>query len=456
MATVVEHFTATLSQPRAREITTQRPQRVILGIESAEAARDVEVLGPRITFGSHQRNTVFIEDEAVSRVHCEIHLTDATIVLRDLGSKNGTWVGGSLKIHEIDLSPGSSFSMGSTTIMLRRVETVDVAISTHGRFGHLHGCSSQMSALFAAFERLSPLPIDVLLTGRTGTGKELAARSIHEASGRVGPFVIVDCAGANHEVLEGELFGTRDTDASDAGLLSSSRGGTLFLDEVGELPLDVQSKLLRALDKHEVRPSGQIDYENLDLRVISSTRHDLLDLIGRGEFRDDLYFRLAEVRFDMPSLGERGSADISMLADVLLSDNDLGRDRSPSLDKSAHSVLVEYSWPGNVRQLRNVVRQAALSAKGGTVGAGDLPRLDALSGTRPSSTTIEGVRLEDVELVLRSPWEEARRGFERIYVSRILELSKGNQSEAARRAGMSRSSFRELAKRVWAGGDQAC
>ena len=444
MDDAMDRLTATLSQLRPREITSRRPGRITLRVATPDAARDVEFVGPRVTIGAHLANAISLEDDTTSGVHCELCLTDDGAILRDLGSKNGTWLAGGVRVHEVLLPPGGSFIVGNTSITLHRIDAIDVAVSTSGRFGRLHGHGTKMGELFSMLERLASLPVDVLLTGEFGTGKEFAAREIHDRAKRSGPFVVVDCATLDESTVDVDLFG-REGDHS--GFLMEAQGGTLFLREIGELSLELQPKLLRALDRHEFRRPGDVSYTRLDARVIASTQHDLVRMVGEGRFRDDLYFGLAEVMVEMPPLRARGSADISMLADLFLEELAREQERVLRFTKSAHDVLVRYPWPGNVRQLHNVVRYVSIWSESHEIGAEALPPMIETTPSTSHETGVGDLPLLEIEQMLQATWNDARRKLEKIYATRLLKITSGNQSEAARRAGMSRSAFRELAKR---------
>jgi DNA-binding NtrC family response regulator len=457
MSTAKDRYTATLGVLRPREVPGQRPGRIALQLATAGARRDVVIDEPHVTIGAHEQNAVMLEDDAVSRVHCELRLADDRVLLRDLGSKNGTWIGG-VRVHEVGLPPEGSFSVGGCTITLRGVDAIEVPLSTAERFGRLYGHGSKMGELFSRLERLAAVEIDVLLIGETGTGKELIARGIHESSDRrAGPFVVVDCTNLNEGIVESTLFGHRKgtfTGAvSDrAGLLEDANGGTLFFDELGELQLGLQAKLLRALEERETRRVGETTYRPFDARVIAATKRDLLRMVGQERFRDDLYFRLAQVTLNVPPLRERGSAEITFLADLFLAHFAEDRDCSLRFEEAAYSKLTSHSWPGNVRELRNAVRNAVVTAQGPAITHEDIPPLDASSSMdsprQAQLAGLDGLPLDRLLEAMAGQWSDARRLFEKIYISRILEVAGGNQSEAARLAGMSRSAFRDLVKRT--------
>jgi DNA-binding NtrC family response regulator len=451
MPSAKDRYTATLHELRAKEIMDRRPGVVALRITDAAGQRDAIVQGPRITAGAHAHNGVVLRGEAVSSVHFELELADGGAVLRDLGSKNGTWIGGHSRVREAWLEPGATFTVGGSSIALVGIDPVEIPVSTQGRFGELHGGGTKMGELFAKLERLAAIALDVLVVGETGTGKELVAKGLHALSDRRrGPFIVLDCTNLNEGIAESILFGHKKGAFTGAledqpGLLEQADGGTLFIDEIGELPAPLQPKLLRALEEHETRRVGESHYRKFDARMVAATNRDLLRMVGDGRFRDDLYFRLAQMKLEIPPLRERGKGDITLLADVFLDRFAGERGASLRFDPETYAALTAYAWPGNVRELRNVIRYGAMWAQGDCVMPTDLPPLShATSESTPPAST----RTSELEEALLLPIADAKLAFERVYVARILAETGGNQSEAARRIGMSRSAFRELLKRV--------
>jgi DNA-binding NtrC family response regulator len=451
MHSAKDRYTATLHQLRAKEIIDRRPGLVALRITDADGQHDVVVTGPRVTAGAHPHNAVVLRGDAVSSVHFELELADGGATLRDLGSKNGTWIAGHARVREAWIEPGGTFTAGGSSITLVGIDPVEVPVSTVGRFGELHGAGTKMGELFAKLERLAAIPLDVLVVGETGTGKELVAKGLHTLSERsAGPFIVLDCTNLNEGIAESTLFGHRKGAFTGAledqpGLLERADGGTLFIDEIGELPPPLQPKLLRALEEHETRRVGESHYRKFNARIVAATNRDLLRMVGEGSFRDDLYFRLAQMQLEIPPLRERGKGDVTLLADVFLDRFAVERGATLRFAADTYAALTAYPWPGNVRELRNVVRYAAMWAQGDCVTPNDLPPLrHGPSESRPPTAT----RAAELEEALLLPIADAKLAFERVYVTRILAETGGNQSEAARRIGMSRSAFRELLKRV--------
>jgi len=295
--------------------------------------------------------------------------------------------------------------------------------------------SSAMEDLLAQARRVAASDASVCLYGASGTGKELLARAIHRASPRAeGPFVAVNCGAIPEGLLESELFGHKKGSFTGAiadrrGLFQAAQGGTLFLDEIGDMPLPLQVKLLRALEERKVRPVGTHESLAVDVRVIAATHRKLEERIASGEFREDLYYRLSVVKLYIPALAERRE-DIPLLANEFLSRLGSRYRRGPlAFSPQALELLVSASWPGNVRQLLNVVEQAV-----------------ALAATEiiPESLVRQAL---DAGASALTPLDEARRAFERDYLVRILKITGGNVTKAARLAGRNRTEFYRLLER---------
>ena len=252
------------------------------------------VITGRTTIGSAPGTQVRVADREVSRLHAELEPTDRGTWVRDLGSRNGTFVD-NLQVAAALLPDGAHIRVGGTEVVLRYpAEATPVELWPHDRFGGLIGASSPMRELFAQMSRVANADAPVLILGETGTGKELAARAIHDASARAaGPFVIVDCAALASSLIEGELFG--HTRGAFTGAVTTRQGrfelahrGTLFLDEIGDLPLDLQTKLLRVLQEGTFERLGSSQPQKVDVRIIAATHRDLRRMIGEGTFREDL------------------------------------------------------------------------------------------------------------------------------------------------------------------------
>jgi len=388
-----------------------------------------------VVLGRADGATVPVQDPEVSAMHCELRAIDDGILLRDLGSTNGTFAG-VLKVREALITSRMEIVLGTTRVVIEpSAEARKVDVGYTDRFGPLVGRSPKMRRVFGVLERIAATPLSVLILGETGTGKELIAKAIHEASPRKGKaFVVVDCGAIPATLAESLLFGhekgsfTGATDRRDGALLDAD-GGTLFLDELGELPIDLQPKLLRALSEKQVKRVGGSSFEPIDVRVLAATRRDLSAEMNAGRFRSDLFFRIAQVRIELPPLRER-HADIPLLIE----------DVCTRAGKAAHARAVAqwveqrmaaHDWPGNVRELVNVASVAAELAD--TPGAID----DVLTLTRePAEPARHAV----------TAFSEAKRAalltFERDYFTNLAASAAGNVSEMARQSGMERHHIR--------------
>lgn len=307
------------------------------------------------------------------------------------------------------------------------------------------GESPPMRQVYSVIERIAASAVDVLVTGETGTGKELVARAIHRLSRRAqGPFVPVDCGAIPDALLESELFGHErgaftGADARRIGLVEFADGGTLFLDEVGELPLPLQAKLLRVLQERRVRRVGARQENAVDVRVVAATARGIDTMVERGEFRRDLYYRINVVRIDLPPLRERGD-DIGLLAEAFANRaaQEMGR-AALGLSPDAYQVLRGYAWPGNVRELQNVVRRAVAMTRGKLAGVEDLP--DEIIAAAGRGNDAEGV----VFGFFAQRAEHVAR-FERQYLTDLLTRHLGDVSAAAREARLPRGTLYRLMK----------
>jgi DNA-binding NtrC family response regulator len=372
-----------------------------------------------VSVGTHEKNDLQLTDPAVSRSHFTVEARPDGFRLRDLGSTNGTFVSG-VRVADGALPAGAEIEAGESVIRLvEKGGVVELALHRGDRFGSLIGRSPAMRQLFALLDRAARTDGTILILGETGTGKDLAAEAIHVASPRAGgPFVVVDCGAIPASLMESELFGHErgaftGAVARRVGAFESADGGTLFLDEIGELPLDLQPKLLRALEKRTVKPVGGETTRQLDLRVVAATHRDLRREVNRGTFREDLFFRLSVIPVRMPPLRERAD-DALLLAETFFRDLLPEQPLPPSLRERVRS----YDWPGNVRELRNAVEHAA--------ALGDL----VVDKAAPVSR--DGI----------APFKEAKRQviehFEKPYLEKLMAASNGNVSAAARLAGLDR------------------
>ncbi|MBI4860626.1 MAG: sigma-54-dependent Fis family transcriptional regulator, partial [Candidatus Riflebacteria bacterium] len=338
---------------------------------------------------------------------------------------------------EAFLVPGCRVQAGATTFLVELIQA-ELPVLDHpdAEFHGLIGRSRAMSELFAYLRTLSPTTLAAVICGETGSGKELVARALHTAGPRSkGPFVVFDCGAVDPSLTSATLFGHAAGAFTGAvgtrkGAFVSAHQGTLFLDEIGELPLELQPRLLRALERREVQPLGSDSWVPADVRVVCATHRDLESMVKAGKFRQDLLYRLAGITLVIPPLRERRD-DIALLAGHFL------RQSRPelTLEPEALEALGRHDWPGNVRELRNVIERAAALATGPALGASDIVLTPIRPGGEPAPPAVAvtpDASLERVEL-------EAIR--------RALRESRGNKSEAARVLGIARKTLREKMKR---------
>jgi DNA-binding NtrC family response regulator len=394
----------------------------------------------RLQIGSHPLNEVEVRDRTVSRFHCEVFVDrDGRAWVKDLGSRNGTRVNG-VRVREAELQEGMVLRVGQLELVFTPLaERNELPVAPVTSFGTLVGSSVPLRTAFAQLAKAAAKDVTVLLTGESGTGKSEAAELLHEQSGRAAkPLRVVDCAAVPANLLESELFGHERGAFTGAiqrrvGVFEEAEGGTVFLDEVGELPLDLQPKLLRVLEAREVRRLGANRYLPVDVRVVAATNRDLRAEVNVGRFRPDLYFRLAVLTVRLPPLRER-PGDIPLIAKQLLGRLTLDEETRRALAEPAFLSRLQLSpWPGNVRELRNhLERCAALQ--------------EAL---QPASEDPSPQHLDALDVSI--PFSEARRRlldtFEQGYVRALLDRHDGNVSRAAATAGVDRAHLHRIMRR---------
>ncbi|TYO99333.1 DNA-binding NtrC family response regulator [Geothermobacter ehrlichii] len=321
----------------------------------------------------------------------------------------------------------------------RKVQLLDAEIARSRPSTDILGDSPPMRELKDLLGRVAPLDTSVLITGESGTGKELAARALHRLSGRQGTFVAVNCAALPETLLESELFGHRRgafTDARESrpGLFLEADGGTLLLDEIGEMPLALQPKLLRAIEEKRIRPVGGGREISVDVRILTATHQDLEEAVAAGRFREDLLYRLNVISIELPPLRDRGN-DILLLAQSFCSEfaDRMGKPVK-GLSEPAAARLLAYDWPGNIRELRNVIERAVALTRHDRLTPDDFPpRLQQDTHHR-----------QVPELAADTPLLPLAE-VERRYIERVLESCGGNRTVAARILGIDRKTlYRKL------------
>jgi len=375
--------------------------------------------------GSSPDSDLVVDDATVSRQHLELVLDTRGVALTDMHSHNGTYYLGQ-RVERMSLSLGSHVKIGRVTLAIDADE-LDARGGYPGQsYGRLLGRSAPMRALFSRMLRLEGSLVPVLVEGESGVGKELVARALHDRSKVAsGPFMAINCGALPRELVLSELFGHKRgafTGAHEArrGAFEEADGGTLFLDEIGELPLDVQPTLLRALETNEIRPVGSNESRRVQVRVVAATNRDLGEEVAQGRFRADLFYRLAVVRLAVPSLRDRAD-DVLLIADHFASSIGL------ALPADVRERVAARAYPGNVRELRNVVLSYA--------ALGEVPAAESREGN------LEGALVDFMDV--RRPYAELKNAlldrFTAAYLRALLAETSGNQSQAARIAGLDRS-----------------
>jgi transcriptional regulator with GAF, ATPase, and Fis domain len=395
----------------------------------------------------------------VSRYHCKIVQEDTGYVLVDLGSTNGTFIN-RVRIREAYLKPGCTVGLGNTEVKFHSAdEKVEIVPSRKEKLGKMVGRHVKMRELYAVLEKIAPTATTVVIEGETGTGKEVVARTIHELSPRSsGPIMVFDCGAVPDNLIESELFGHEKGSFTGAimtrqGLFEMAHGGTLFLDELGELPLDLQPKLLRALEQREIRRVGSNKPIKVDVRIIAATNRNLEDEVRAGRFRQDLFYRLSVVRVFLPPLRERAE-DIPFLIkhflDAGYNKRNDGAPKITGVSRAAMDLLQAYKWPGNVRELVNTVERAVSFAEGELIEPRDLPetvRGEEAAPRRPTGNSQPMQVMADADSTFKDAKERWVSSFERDYIVEKLKKNNGNISHAAREADIDRKYFRKLMKK---------
>ncbi len=406
--------------------STVRIERATLMVtEGPDAGQSTVLEEGVLTLGTHSDCNLCLTDPTVSRNHADISRTSQGFLLQDLGSTNGTFMDG-VRVDRAYLKPASDITLGKTTLRFQlSSETIDPKAGKIKEFGDMVGQSGPMREAFSLLSKLAGHDVTVLIEGETGTGKELAARALHEKGSRAkGPFVVFDCSTVPSELMESELFGHRKgafTGATDdrTGAVEQADGGTLFLDEIGELPLTLQPKLLRLLDRREFKRLGTDEGRQSNIRFVAATNRDLQQKVMEGTFRQDLFFRVSAARIKLPPLRERPE-DIGPLSAHFLAEIASRSGRKVGLDREVEAALKGHSWPGNVRELKNILETAAALVSGETIGPGDLPPMQGAppDGQAGSMRDAEAQAIRDA-----------------------LEKAGGNKRKAARLLGIAPSTL---------------
>jgi transcriptional regulator with GAF, ATPase, and Fis domain len=417
--------------------------------EGVDAGKNVTIDGTKplpLYIGQGPSCELRLTDRLVSRRHLALDLVDRKLRITDVGSKNGTQANG-LIVLDAFLRGGEAIKIGETTLAVELVApatAVEVAEDTS--FGSVFGASTEMRRLYPTCARLAATDVTILVEGETGTGKELLAESLHAASARAdAPFIVFDCSTAAPSLLESDLFGHEKgafTGATGArrGVFEQAHGGTLFIDEIGDLDLSLQPRLLRAIERGEIRRVGGEKLIKVDVRILAATRRDLEREVQAGRFRDDLFHRLAVARIELPPLRRR-PGDIALLAARFARELGGARARIPD------ALLVkweDYAWPGNVRELRNAVARFVALGEAPTNSSASTASLTENAPT-PSDDVVARAIAE------RLPYTRARAAvledFEQRYVEWVLRENGGNVARAAEQSGIARRHFQRVKAR---------
>ncbi len=414
---------------------------VLVVVEGVDAGRSVRVDAPMLV-GTSEACDLQLTDRAVSRRHLSVARGEVGLRVRDEDSRNGTWMGAT-RVRDVELAAGDELSLGTTRLRVEevlsdRADQPPPPPRTRS-FGRFLGEADALQPMYRALERISGSAITVLLEGESGVGKELLAEAIHDHSPRAdGPFVVVDCGAIPATLIESELLGHErgaftGADTSRVGAFERADGGTVFLDEIGELPLAMQTRLLRVLDRREVRRLGGEKVIGIDVRVVAATNRNLEREVEAGGFRLDLFHRLAVALVRVPPLRER-TGDVERLARAFGERCKL----DPSLlEPALVERLDRQPWRGNVRELRNYIERLAI--------LGDLPDDAPVAVQVPKRATDDAlVELATAGLPYRIARSRLLDEFSRLYTQDMLDRHDGNVSRAAEAAQVARRHFQRL------------
>ncbi len=434
-------------------------RRVMLRVmDGPDQGSEIKAARARLTVGRSAVNDLVLTDSSISGLHAELLVSKGGVLLRDLQSTNGSFVHG-VRVQEAWIEPGMTMVLGKTAIAFLAEDEVHVPLSGRDHFGAMFGVSAVMREVYAVLERVAGTEMSVMVGGETGSGKELVARALHDESPRhQGPFVVLDCGALPRELAEAAILGHKKGSftgamADRAGCFEEANGGTLFLDEIGELPLDLQPKLLRVLDRREVQRIGESTVRKVDVRIVAATHRDLRNMVSHGSFREDLYFRLSVMAVELPPLRDRGE-DIVLLAERFIADTSrrISGRHAPTLSTAARQALLRHPWPGNVRELKNTIERATYLAQHGIIEPADLLLHRTVTARAAAAAPATSSPAGDLTALFELPFKEAKQAllddFETRYFTHLLEAHDNNLSRASAAAGITRYYLRELLKRL--------
>jgi transcriptional regulator with PAS, ATPase and Fis domain len=402
---------------------------------------------PVIRVGTKKENEISLKDETMSRVHFEIHQTKEGYVLRDTESLNGTFIN-NLRVKEAFLTSGASIRAGKTEMkFLPLDETFDIVPSKKTRFANLIGGSMGMRKVYTIIEKIAPTEVTVIVEGESGTGKELVASALHEKSKRSKrPFVVFDCSAVAENLIESELFGHEKGSFTGAtgmrqGAFELADGGTIFLDEIGELNMELQPKLLRVLEQRTVKRVGGDRHIAIDVRVIAATNRNLEAEVKKGNFREDLFYRLNVAPIFLPPLRKR-KEDIQMLIEHFIEEHNKATPQKEveGIDPQALEILRNYDWPGNVRELKNSMSRIISFMETSRIQPEDIPERIRVPMAKAELDIREDLGFKDAK-------EQWVASFEKQYLAEVLKRNEFNISAAAKEAGIDRKSVQRLIRK---------
>ncbi len=453
--------TQLLSTDEHKDVIFQRKCQIVI-LDGPAKGRKLDLNKPVIRLGKREGNDLVLEEKTVSRNHVEILQSEDSYLLRDLDSTNGTYIN-DIRVKEAYLTPGDIIRLGNARVeFIAFDEKVQIEPSTRQEFGPMIGRSRKMRQIFGILEKISPTNATVIIEGETGTGKELVARAIHENSTRKNkPFVVFDCSAVAENLIESELFGHvkgsfTGAVATRKGAFEEANGGTIFLDEIGELTLELQPKLLRALEQREVKKVGSNDSVSIDVRVVCATNRNLRKEVSENRFREDLYYRLSVVKIYLPPLRERPD-DIPFLIERFLANGKFNQKPGGELHVSrveddALKALMRYQWPGNVRELVNILERIVPMVDGNAIKA------QHVSFVFQEMERDDDDATERMSVDMSLPFKEAKQkiveNFEKDYLAALLRRNNYNISKTAREAGIDRKHIRNLLKKYGIIGDE--
>lgn len=421
----------------------------LLVISGSLQGREFIVNRDIFTIGSGTHNDLRIDDSTVSKRHCEIIVDENGYQIKDMNSTNGTQVQG-VRVDSAHLAPGSEIRLGKVRIVFCPLQdSNDIPLSRNEAFGKMIGKAIPMRRIFYLAETYSPSDATIMITGETGTGKEILAEEIHNHSNRKDkPFIVIDCAAISKELIESELFGHIKGSFTGAqgdrqGAFEIADGGTVFLDEIGDLSPDLQPKLLRVLEKREIRRVGCNKVRKINVRIISATNRNLAQEVNENRFREDLYYRLSVVHLELPALRHRRE-DVPLLVSRFLTDLHGANavDQIADFDRTME-ILKRHEWPGNVRELRNLIELAFYSERRPV----DLSTFLSLGHLRAGMSSEQPEFNFDTDRPFKDAKNDLIEDFEKAYLKDLLARNKQNISRSAREAGIERAYLQRLVRK---------